>query len=194
MIPDLMKSQTGNVIFVMLTPARDCCVTPLFFHPAASRRTAQGWGWRGRQHLYAWLEVARAAAAKRHLLHPTESRLERVCVWGGVAPSRCRGFEFRSILDAGVFRKMAESKSGGDGKPCSARSETGETIPFIHPFSRKTNLFVQKPSLSPSRILVFHCCLFCWLMIDSCSGACDWSDECHLLSFVPGAPRHPWII
>lgn len=25
-----MKAQTGNVIFVMLTPARDCCVTPLF--------------------------------------------------------------------------------------------------------------------------------------------------------------------
>lgn len=51
MIPSLMKSQKGNVIFVTLTPARDCHVTPLFYthhlQLHAGRRLGGRWGGAG---------------------------------------------------------------------------------------------------------------------------------------------------
>lgn len=42
-----MKSQKGNVIFVMLTPARGCCVTPLFYTHHLQLEE-DGWGCRRR--------------------------------------------------------------------------------------------------------------------------------------------------
>lgn len=45
MIPNRMESQTGNVIFVMLTPARECCVTPSFYTHHLLLHT--GTRWRG---------------------------------------------------------------------------------------------------------------------------------------------------
>ena len=41
MISELIKSQKGNVIFVILTPAQDCCVTLSFYTHHSQLYTAK---------------------------------------------------------------------------------------------------------------------------------------------------------
>lgn len=71
MISDLIKSQEGNVIFVILTPASDCCATPLFYTHLSQLYTGKQCG-----------EVNAAIRAAARVLHTDgERKADRTELW-----------------------------------------------------------------------------------------------------------------
>lgn len=105
-ISDLIKSQKGNVIFVILTPARNCCATPLFYTHRSQLYTGKQCG-----------EISAAVGAAARALHTAGERGRRIGWSSWVAftlseERRARRQRLQTWLE-GLIQNAADSKRVG---------------------------------------------------------------------------------
>lgn len=105
-ISDLIKSQKGNVIFVILTPARNCCATPLFYTHRSQLYTGKQCG-----------EISAAVGVAARALHTAGERGRRIGWSSWVAftlseERRARRQRLQTWLE-GLIQNAADSKRVG---------------------------------------------------------------------------------